>query len=110
VNDLEKKIAAIWKEVLNVESVGRAESFFDLGGHSLLMVQVQSRLKEDLDREVPMIRLFEHPTVASQAAMLEGSAEDEARPLVGQESEQKVLRGRDRLRARSARRQRLRAV
>jgi len=73
---LEIVIAEIWREVLGVEQVGREESFFDLGGHSLLLVEVQSRLRNRLNREVPVLDLFRYPDVASLARHLSGEAEE----------------------------------
>ena len=70
VSQLEREIAGVWAEVLQVERVGREDNFFDLGGHSLLMLQVNSRLKELLGREVGMMELFQHPTVSAQAKYL----------------------------------------
>ena len=67
----EKKIAAIWKEVLGRASVGIHDNFFDLGGHSLLLTQVHARLQKLLHARLPMVKLFEHPTVAALAAYLE---------------------------------------
>jgi acyl carrier protein len=70
-NELEKKIAHIWQEALPVEQVGRDQNFFDLGGHSLLIVQVQSRLQEALQKPLTTLDLFRHPTVASLAELLD---------------------------------------
>ena len=78
---LESAIARIWCEVLGVERVGREESFFDLGGHSLLLVEVQSRLREHLGREVPILDLFRHSDVAALARHLAGEAEAPLAPL-----------------------------
>ncbi len=72
-NELEQTVAAAWCEVLGLPSVSRKESFFDLGGHSLLLARVQARLSETLQREVPLLKLFEHPTVESLAAWLAGT-------------------------------------
>jgi len=71
--DLEERIARVWREVLGVERVGVEDSFFDLGGHSLLLIRVMSRLREVLGRDLPNTLMFEHPTVASLAAALGGS-------------------------------------
>jgi len=73
---LERAIAAVWQDVLGVDKVGVADNFFDLGGHSLLMVQVQSRLAETLGREIPMVDLLWHPTVGALACHLSPEPED----------------------------------
>src|SRR5262249_1091744 len=49
---VEQTIATIWEQVLQVEKVGQQDNFFDLGGHSLLLLQVHSRLQQALEREV----------------------------------------------------------
>jgi amino acid adenylation domain-containing protein len=67
-------VASIWRDVLNVAAVGPDESFFDLGGHSLLMARVQTRLAETLGRPMPMTELFAHPTVATLARFLDAGA------------------------------------
>jgi amino acid adenylation domain-containing protein len=69
--DLEREIARLWCEVLRRPAVGRDESFFDLGGHSLSLAAVQERLEARLGRRVPLVDLFEHPTVRSLAAHLQ---------------------------------------
>ncbi|MFL6335980.1 MAG: amino acid adenylation domain-containing protein [Pyrinomonadaceae bacterium] len=69
-SQLERTIADIWREALQVERVGVRDNFFDLGGHSLLMVQVHSRLCAALGRDLPMVEMFQHPTVSALAAHL----------------------------------------
>jgi hypothetical protein len=69
-NRLERRIAGLWREVLQIERVGVDDNFFDLGGRSLLLARVQGRLCEVLRREIPMIDLFRHPTVAALARHL----------------------------------------
>ena len=66
--DLETAIAAIWAEALGVPRVGRHDNFFDLGGHSLLLIKVHSRLAERLGLAVSMVDLFQHTTVSALAA------------------------------------------
>jgi len=65
--DLERRIAAIWQAVLGVDKIGVHDNFFDLGGHSLLMLRVQSKLKESLNAETTIVDLFRSPTIASLA-------------------------------------------
>jgi amino acid adenylation domain-containing protein len=67
---LERSIADVWREVLQVERVGLHDNFFDLGGHSLLAAQVHARLRETVGAEISMVDLFRHPTVASLARFL----------------------------------------
>jgi amino acid adenylation domain-containing protein len=66
-SDLERHLAAIWREVLAIDAVGIQDNFFDLGGHSLLATQVVSRIKAQLNVDVSVASLFEHPTVAELA-------------------------------------------
>jgi amino acid adenylation domain-containing protein len=69
-SELERAIAAVWSAALELESVGLDDNFFDLGGHSLLMAKVHARLVESLGPEVPLIELFQYPTVGSLARHL----------------------------------------
>jgi amino acid adenylation domain-containing protein len=64
-NELEALIASIWKSVLLIDRVGINDNFFDLGGNSLNIVQVNNRLKEELKRDIPIVSLFQYPTVHS---------------------------------------------
>jgi len=72
--ELERRLAAIWADVLGVPRVGIADHFFALGGHSLLIMRVASRIKHELGHELAMRALFEAPTVAALAALIEGAA------------------------------------
>jgi amino acid adenylation domain-containing protein/FkbM family methyltransferase len=69
--DLERTLAQIWCAQLGLPQVGVHDSFFDLGGHSLLLVATHRALCAELDRAIPLVWLFEHPTIASLAARLE---------------------------------------
>lgn len=68
---MEKNITAIWQQYLPVEKVSVEANFFDMGGHSLMMAQVHHRLKEALQAEIPLVILFQYPTIRSLAKHLE---------------------------------------
>jgi acyl carrier protein len=68
--EAERIIAGIWQEVLEVEKVGINDNFFDLGGHSLLVVQIHRKLEETFKRKLPLFELFKYPTVYSLAQHL----------------------------------------
>ncbi|MGB7921712.1 MAG: amino acid adenylation domain-containing protein [Pyrinomonadaceae bacterium] len=79
-SDLEKILIDTWEDLLHVEKVGVHDNFFDLGGHSLLMVQAHSRLQETFEREFSVIELFRYPTLRAMAEYL-GKAESAAPSL-----------------------------
>ncbi|AMA46431.1 non-ribosomal peptide synthase/polyketide synthase [Pseudomonas alabamensis] len=57
-SDLQRQVAGIWAQVLELERVGLGDNFFELGGHSLLATQVVVRLREALGHDVPVKTLF----------------------------------------------------
>ena len=69
-NLTEKKLAGIWAEVLSLEQVGIYDSFFDLGGDSLVATRVVSQVVKQLQMEIPLKSLLESSTVAAMAAII----------------------------------------
>jgi acyl transferase domain-containing protein/thioesterase domain-containing protein/NAD(P)-dependent dehydrogenase (short-subunit alcohol dehydrogenase family)/acyl carrier protein len=69
-NDLERTLAGFWEELLGVQGVGVDDSFFDLGGHSLIAVRLFARIKKAFAVEFPISVLFEAPSVAKVAALI----------------------------------------
>ena len=69
-NDVEQAIINIWQDLLGIERLGVKDNFFDLGGNSLIGLKVISRLKKQTGIEIPVVALFEGPTVASLAALI----------------------------------------
>ncbi|MFD2054795.1 amino acid adenylation domain-containing protein [Mesorhizobium calcicola] len=67
---LQAEVAEIWKNVLNLDSVGVEDNFFDVGGHSLAIIQVQARIHDRLAIDCKILDLFEHPTIRTLAAHL----------------------------------------
>jgi acyl transferase domain-containing protein/acyl carrier protein len=70
-NEIEAAVASIWQTLLGFEQVGVYDNLFDLGGDSLLIVQIISRVRETLRVEVPLRSVFEEPTVAALAEKVE---------------------------------------
>ncbi|MEH2000618.1 MAG: amino acid adenylation domain-containing protein [Nostoc sp.] len=68
--EVERAIANIWQQMLHVEKVGIHDNFFDIGGHSLLLVQVHAKLREIFLTNISVINLFEYPTINSLAKYL----------------------------------------
>ncbi|MEM7355764.1 MAG: amino acid adenylation domain-containing protein, partial [Acidobacteriota bacterium] len=79
-SDLEKTLAAIWCEILGRDAVGMEENFFDLGGHSLLLVEVRQRLIEALGREISIVDLFRYPNLRSLVRLLAPHDEADTEP------------------------------
>jgi acyl carrier protein len=77
-SEMERTIAHVWSEALNVESVGIDQNFFDLGGHSLLMVKVHRRLKETLNCELSLMDMFKYPTINSLAQHVNGESDEKS--------------------------------
>ncbi|AFJ55476.1 non-ribosomal peptide synthetase PvdD [Pseudomonas fluorescens A506] len=80
-SELEQQVAAIWAQILGVERVGLADHFFESGGHSLLAMQVISRLRQLLGREVPLRTMFEQPRLQGFVETLCNSHESQASVL-----------------------------
>src|SRR5690606_35773575 len=74
-DELESLVARLGCEALGVARVSREDNFFDLGGHSLLVVQIHRRLRAELQREFSVVALFQHATVAALADYLRAAPE-----------------------------------
>lgn len=68
----EQTIASIWQDVLEVGQVSLHGNFFQLGGHSLLLVQMHERLREEFESPITLVELFKYPTVSSLAQFIDG--------------------------------------
>ena len=76
MTDPQRRVAAIWREVLRVEQLGVSDNFFDRGGHSLLVVKVHAALRREFQREITLVDLFQHTTIAAQAALVTSDSPD----------------------------------
>jgi amino acid adenylation domain-containing protein len=89
----EEMLAEIWAGLLGRERVGIFDNFFDLGGHSLLAPQVFSRIEEAFQVELPLRALFEAPTVAQLASLIEQELLAQIEELSDDEAESLILSG-----------------
>jgi len=93
---LERTIAGIYGELLRVGRLGLHDNFFDLGGHSLLIVRAHQKLKEALGREIPVVDLFRFPTVAALARHLGGEETGNLQKVQGLAEQQRAAQQRQR--------------
>lgn len=70
--ETEITVSEIWKQVLKIEKPSIQDNFFELGGHSILLAQVLSKVRQKVVENVPMIVLFQYPTIASLSKYLDG--------------------------------------
>ena len=68
--EIEKKLAAIWTQLLKVDRIGLHDDFFDLGAHSLMAVRAMSQIRDALGVELPLATLLEAPNIAALAKLL----------------------------------------
>ncbi|WP_164018467.1 type I polyketide synthase [Pyxidicoccus trucidator] len=73
-DDVERKLAELWQQLLGVPRVGLKDSFFDLGGHSLIAVRLFARIKKTLGADLTLATLFEAPTLEQCAALVREAA------------------------------------
>src|SRR5581483_5939764 len=70
VKPLEEQILRIWQKIIKTESIQPTENFFEVGGNSLRLIQLQSELNREFNRNIPVSVLFTHSTIRDQAAYL----------------------------------------
>ncbi|WP_197073076.1 non-ribosomal peptide synthetase [Paenibacillus sp. FSL R5-0912] len=69
--ELQRKLACLWEEVLSLDQVGIDQAFFDMGGNSILVVELHNRIKDQLCADISIADLFQYSTVAEQAGHIE---------------------------------------
>ncbi|MEV8597879.1 acyl carrier protein [Streptomyces sp. NPDC052013] len=68
---IQQKISKIWEDALKLDDIADDDDFFALGGHSLIMAEIQGAITKELGVEVPMDELFRHSTIRSISDHLE---------------------------------------
>jgi len=71
--DTETALAELWADLLGLEQIGVTDDFFVLGGHSLLATQVMSRVRNEFQIELELAVLFDHPTIAELAELVDAA-------------------------------------
>jgi phthiocerol/phenolphthiocerol synthesis type-I polyketide synthase E len=85
-DETEERLATMWAELLGIDRIGIHDDFFTLGGHSLLATQIVSRVREMFALELPLKAIFEAPTVAKFAALVEEAIIAEIEELTDDEA------------------------
>ena len=99
--DIEQILADIVREVLEIEQVGIHHNFFDMGGNSVHVVRILTKVRETFQREIPATEIFRHPTIHSFAAYL---ADEQNVPLSFEERQERAQARKTSLARRSAQR------
>ncbi|WP_193197113.1 type I polyketide synthase [Nostoc sp. MG11] len=69
-NNVEQIVAKTWQKVLGIEKIGIYDNFFDLGGSSLIGIEIISQLQKELNAHIPIISIYERPTISSLSEFL----------------------------------------
>ncbi len=75
-NEIEEKLVQIWSENFKIRQIGVTENIFDLGGHSLIAIQIISRILKELKVEIPLRKIFELPTIRELAKYIQSGEEN----------------------------------
>ncbi|MEM7417080.1 MAG: amino acid adenylation domain-containing protein, partial [Gemmatimonadota bacterium] len=89
-SEVEVTVAEVWGTVLGLEAVGIHDEFFNLGGHSLDVVDVTARIRDELGVDVSLRDFFDRPTVAQIAALIEGATQADTSPIPAQPADADV--------------------
>ncbi len=79
-NALEQQLAGVWSDVLEYQKIGINDNFFDLGGHSLLAIKLLDRLQHIFEQTLSLSSLFQHPTIAQLAELLQNMDVPQSHP------------------------------
>ena len=74
---IQEIVGRIWKELLNIEDIGVEDNFFDIGGHSFMLLELNERLQKVLDCNFEMVDLFQYPTIKLFSEYIESKKTDD---------------------------------
>ncbi len=66
-DELEKRLVKVWEEILNLKKIGVEDDFFEIGGHSILAINLLEKISKEFDVEIPMVKFFMNPTIRNIA-------------------------------------------
>lgn len=89
LTDSERLITAVWQEVLGVEGIGVNDNFFDVGGHSILLARVHSKLKTLFNKNISLLEAYKNPTVRMQSRLFNEESTEAPSLLRGSKRAQK---------------------
>jgi amino acid adenylation domain-containing protein len=84
----EKSLASIWTKLLGINRVGSNDNYFELGGDSLLATQLVSQVRRVFEVELPLVNLFQYPTLAELATSIEEAIIEQMEEISDEEAEQ----------------------
>ncbi|MGE5343914.1 MAG: amino acid adenylation domain-containing protein [Candidatus Omnitrophota bacterium] len=91
VNETERRVLAIWQDLLGYENIGLNDNFFDLGGDSLAAIEVKKRIRDAFDIQVPVVKILHYPTIRSFVEnVLEANKDVEANEGTGNENQEET--------------------
>ena len=108
--EMQRLIATIWQDVLQMEQVGIHDNFFDLGGHSLLMTKVWHTLRTRLHQDLAMLDLFQYPTIDALATHLSQEHRAQPAPQRADDRDDHMHAGKSRLKQQLLQRQRATSI
>jgi SagB-type dehydrogenase family enzyme len=106
-NEVEQTLAGILQEILGRGEIGVHDNFFDLGANSVHIVQAHGRLRSAFGREVPLVEMFNHPTISALARYLDQGGEESGDFGMSEERVERLKGGQDLLKRRRENRRRL---
>jgi acyl carrier protein len=104
-SEIERMLATIWQDVLHVEMVGLHDNFFDLGGHSLLLVRIHSKLQDVFRTNISIIDMFKYPTIHALTTHFGQNKSEPALSRQHADSLEKLNAGKNRLKQNYQRKQ-----
>jgi acyl transferase domain-containing protein/acyl carrier protein len=103
--ETEKKIAEVWQRLLGIKQVGINDDFFELGGDSLNVVQLNNELKKLLDKDIPVAVMFRHQTIRAFTQYLQQEGMEEEVLQEKKERSSDIAESRDRLKVKMKKRE-----